>query len=108
MNRVPNPTFDERIADWLEGDPSMAPNEVLGTVLAAVPSIEQRRASRVPRRYHVMNRYLLPLAAALIVVIGAAYLLTRPASTIGPVPSPTAAPTTIEGTWDVSFSRQEM
>lgn len=108
--RLPDPTFDQRIADWLEDDPSLAPREVLGTVLAAFPSIDQRRAVRVPWRFPLMNRYLLPLAAALVVVIGAAYLLTRPASDIGPLPSPSAssAPASIEGTWDVAFSRQQM
>ena len=31
MNRAIEPTFDQRIADWLEEDPTMAPREVLGT-----------------------------------------------------------------------------
>ena len=116
MNRPLDPTFDQRLADWLEDDPSFAPHEVLGTVLAAYPSIEQRRAPRVPWRNPIMNRYLLPLAAALIVAIGAAYLLFRPATTIGPTPSASASPAppasvtpaSIEGTWDVSYTRQEM
>ena len=57
-----------------------------------------------------MNRYLLPIAAALIVVIGAVYLITRPASNIGPqsLPSSSAPPASVEGTWDVAFSHQEM
>lgn len=100
MSRPLDPTFDQRLADWLEDDPSFAPHEVLGTVLAAFPSIEQRRALRVAWRNPLMNRYLLPLAAALIVVVGAAYLLSRPASTVGPAntdrpgtPSPLAATT---------------
>ena len=46
MNRPLDPTFDQRLADWLEDDPSTAPREVLGTVLAAFPSIDQRRATR--------------------------------------------------------------
>jgi hypothetical protein len=111
MNRLPDPTFDQRLADWLEDDPSHAPRQVLDTVLAAYPSIEQRRASRVPWRNPLMNRYLLPLAAAVIVAVGAAYLLFRPASNIGPPaasPSASPAPASIEGTWDVSYTRQEM
>ena len=39
-----DPTFDQRLADWLEDDPTFGPREVLDTVLAAYPSIEQRRA----------------------------------------------------------------
>ena len=66
MKRLPDPTFDQRLADWLEDDPSTAPREVLATVLAALPSIDQRRRSRAPWRYPLMNRYLLPLAAAVI------------------------------------------
>ena len=50
----PNPTdpdFEPRVADWLEADPDHAPAPVLSTVLAAFPSIPQRRASRVPWRF---------------------------------------------------------
>ena len=51
MNRQsPSPEFDPRIADWLESDPDDAPGRILETVLAAFPSIPQRRASRVPWR----------------------------------------------------------
>ena len=108
MKRLPDPTFDQRLADWLEDDPSLAPNAVLDTVLAAFPSIEQRRRSRAPWRYPLMNRYLLPVAAALVVVIGVAFAVFRPASNIGPAATPTPAAPTIEGTWDVSYTRQEM
>jgi hypothetical protein len=47
MTRLTDPVFDQRIADWLEGDPLDAPSQVLDTVLAALPSIPRRRASRV-------------------------------------------------------------
>jgi hypothetical protein len=36
--------FDQRVADWLEDDPNVAPSLVLDTVLAALPSVGQRRA----------------------------------------------------------------
>jgi hypothetical protein len=98
MNRPLDPTFDQRLADWFEDDPSTAPREVLGTVLAAYPSIEQRRRSRLPWRNPLMNRYLLPMAAALIVVIGAVYLVARPVSQVGPPASPSAAPPTAKPT----------
>lgn len=107
MSRIPaNPDFDHRIADWLEDDPDHAPGAVLGTVLAALPSIPQRRASRVPWRFQPMNRFaLIGAAAATIVVVGLGGLLltsrpnspdpvggpptTSPASS--PSPSPSAA-----------------
>ena len=110
MKRLPDPTFDQRLADWLEDDPSTAPREVLATVLAAFPSIDQRRRSRAPWRFPIMNRYLIPIAAAVIVAVGALYLISRPSSQIGPPASPslTAASATIEGTWTVTFTHQEM
>ena len=49
MNRNDAPLFDSRVADWLEEDPDLAPREALEVVLAAFPSIKQRRP-RVPWR----------------------------------------------------------
>jgi hypothetical protein len=46
-----DPGFDPRIADWLDADAREAPGEVLEAVLAAFPSIRQRRAMRMPRRF---------------------------------------------------------
>ena len=42
MNRTSD-LFDDRIAEWLEIDPTAAPPQVLETVLAAMPQISQRR-----------------------------------------------------------------
>src|SRR4026209_172862 len=70
MNTL-DPAFDPRIADWLEADPDRAPREVLDTVLAAMPSIPQRRALRAPRRFSDMTRFaLLGAAAAIVVAVG--------------------------------------
>ena len=70
MNHL-DPAFDPRIADWLEADPDRAPREVLDTVLAAMPSIPQRRALRAPRRFSDMNRFaLIGAAAAIVVAVG--------------------------------------
>jgi hypothetical protein len=77
MNRLSDPTFDQRVADWLEADPILAPREVLDTVLAAYPSITQRPALRRPWRFPSMTRVALPAAAALVVVLGGALLLPR-------------------------------
>lgn len=105
MKRLPDPTFDQRVADWLEEDPTLAPREVLATVLAAYPSIEQRPALGRPWRTPSMTRFALPAAAALVVVVSGALLLpqliTPPAGNQSPSPPPgiasppaTQAPTT--------------
>ena len=95
MNGTTNPYFDDRIADWLEADPTVAPGQVLDTVLAALPSISQRRP-RVPwlrRRFSPLGRLgfgRLALAVALL-VLGA---LLGLAIVGGPHPSPLpSAPT---------------
>jgi len=90
-----SPEFDLRIADWLEDDPDDAPEAVLDTVLAAFPSIPQRRASRVPWRFVTMNRFaqLGAAAAIAIVLVGGAVLVLRPGGNVGgPAPSSSSAP----------------
>jgi len=89
-----DPDFDPRIADWLEDDPDRAPDAVLETVIAALPSIPQRRV-RVPWRFQSMIRFAqLGTVAAIVVVAG--LIILRPGTTnIGAVPTspPTASPT---------------
>lgn len=101
MSRTPaSPEFDPRIAEWLEHDPDHAPGEVLRTVLAAYPSIPQRRASRAPWRLPPMHRFaLLGAAAVTVAVVGAGGLLlasraSGPAAVGTPSVSPSAAPST--------------
>ena len=55
MNRSTEPDFDQRIADWLEGDPNLAPRQAIETVMAAYPSIPQRRRIGLPRRFPIMT-----------------------------------------------------
>jgi hypothetical protein len=88
-----DPAFDPRIADWLEADPDSAPRETLDTILAALPSIQQRRAPRVPWRSITMNRFAPIGAAAVfaIVLVGGALLLIRPGGG-GVGTLPTASP----------------
>ena len=65
MSRTyPDPGFEPRVADWLEADPDLAPAAVLSTVLAAVPSIPQRRASRVSWRFPSMSTFAKVAVAA--------------------------------------------
>jgi hypothetical protein len=95
MNRLLEPDFDQRIADWLEEDPNHAPREVLGTVLAAYPSIPQRRAWRTPWRTPAMfNNRLVAAAAALVLVLSVAMVTFGLVALIGspaPLPTPTAS-----------------
>lgn len=107
MTRSDEPLFDPRLADWLEDAPHRAPDDALEVVLAAFPSIKQRRAWRVPWRAPQMTTPIrLGLAAAAIVVaVGGAYLLaprsapgvggptpsTSAEGSSGPTPTPTAA-----------------
>lgn len=98
MTRSVDPLFDPRLADWLEGDESSAPEQALEIVLASFPSIKQRRAVRVPWRTTSMSSTLrLGLAAAVVVAaaLGSVYFLgSRSNSSVaGPeTPTPTVAP----------------
>ena len=50
MNSPDDLLFDHRIADWLEQDPKTAPSSALDVVLAAFPSVPQRRTWRASWR----------------------------------------------------------
>jgi hypothetical protein len=101
MTRSDEPLFDPRIADWLEDDPYAAPDQALDVVLAAFPSIKQRRALRVPWRVPGMNAPLrvgLTAAAVGALAIGSLLVFNRgsggPAGPGGPAsatPAPTAS-----------------
>lgn len=100
MTRFDDPLFDPRLADWLEEDPSTAPDQALDVVLASFPSIHQRRAMRVPWRNRNMTSTLrLGLAAAVVVAatLGGLYLLssrTGPSVAAPETSPPSAAPST--------------
>jgi hypothetical protein len=85
----PDLGFDPRVADWLENDPDNAPRQVLETVLAAVPSIPQRRAVRLPRRPLMMDRFAYLAAAAAMAVIA---VLAVGTGAFRDSPSPTNGP----------------
>ncbi|OGO53951.1 MAG: hypothetical protein A2V85_00125 [Chloroflexi bacterium RBG_16_72_14] len=102
MSRIPaSHDFDQRIADWLEDDSDHSPPEVLGTILAAFPSIPQRRVVRLPWRLPPVNRFVLIAAAVGLLALAGVGLLTvgarpsTPPPTIAPPavsPSPGASP----------------
>ena len=99
MTRYDQTTFDPRIADWLEDDPNNAPDQALDIVLAAFPSIKQRHASRLPRRFTMttLPKLALGAAAIVVVVLAGAFLVRPPSSGVSggaPSPSPSPAPTT--------------
>ena len=92
-----DPDFEPRVADWLEADPDSAPAAVLGTVLAALPSIPQRRASRVPWRFPPMSSFAkVAVAAVAVVAVGTVGVIAlqpgRPGN-VGSAPTPTQTPT---------------
>lgn len=90
MNRT-SALFDDRIAEWLEDDPTIAPGLVLETVLAAVPSISQRRA-RGPFGGVLFGPGLRFAPAGAVLVVAALVILGLALSVIGPPTAPTPAP----------------
>jgi dipeptidyl aminopeptidase/acylaminoacyl peptidase len=101
MNRSDPSLFDARIADWLEDDPHAAPDQALDVVLAAFPSIKQRRAARVPWRFLDMSAPLkLAFGAAAIAVVVGGVLIFGPS--LRPEPDvagpPSASPSAVVAT----------
>ena len=87
-------TFDPRIADWLEGDPNEAPDQALQVVLAAFPSIKQRRAMRLPWRFPRMSPIARAALAALVIALalgGALYVLRPTDQVAAPAVSPSVS-----------------
>ncbi len=95
------PEFDQRIADWLEDDPNVAPPQIVATVFAAVPSIRQRRRGwfAVGGRTLAMPnslRLAAVLAIVAIVGVGALAYINRGPDIGGPsTPTPTTATTLV-------------
>ena len=89
MNRT-NDLFDDRIADWLEDDPVKAPGQLLETVVAAIPSIGQRRPNLwtglAQQRSQRLAFGVAILAVALVLVALAGVIIGGPRP--GPSPSP--------------------
>ena len=101
MNRGPDQLFDSRVADWLEADPNAAPDQALEVVLAAVPSIRQRRRGLGLGGWRTNQmtaslKFAVGVAAVLMVAAGGLYLLApRDAPGVGgavATPTPSASP----------------
>jgi hypothetical protein len=87
--------FDDRIADWLEEDPVLAPAQVLETVRAALPSVPQRRPLPLPWQLGPAIRFGLAAAAIVVVIVLGATVLGPFRGGIGahPTASPSGSPT---------------
>jgi hypothetical protein len=95
MNHLP--AFEDQLGDWLEDGPVDASDRLVDSVLAAFPSIPQRRrAVRVPWRRSPMNGYarvLIVIVAVAVIAVGG-LLVLRPGATVGgPNPPPTSSAT---------------
>jgi hypothetical protein len=91
------PNFEDRLNDWLEEGPAVAPDELLDNVLAAIPSSPQRRGAwGIPWRTSPMYGFVRLVAGfALAVGVGAAvlFVVLRPTpGGIGDPASPSPAP----------------
>jgi hypothetical protein len=97
------PSFDQRLSDFLEEGPVDAPDEALDTVMAAVPTLPQRRAAlRAPWRFLSMtgfSRTLVNLAAIAIIAVAVVILVPRllPGGVGAPVSTATTTPGASEG-----------
>jgi hypothetical protein len=91
MNRT-SELFDDRIAEWLEDDPVEAPPQLLETVLAAAPSIQQRRSGVAWPRRPMSLPIQLAAALAVIAVASVLGLLVLRGPLVGPPPSPPSPP----------------
>jgi hypothetical protein len=99
----------ERAArSWLEEGPTRAPDRAVDAALVRIETTTQERDLRIPWRLQKMNpmiRLATIATVAVVAVAGAVYLLRLPVSQFG---GRTAGPASVEGTWDVSFTREEM
>jgi hypothetical protein len=106
MNTQSN--FDDRLGEWLVDGPTDAPGQLLDSILAAIPSIRQRRSAwRIPLRISPMIGFAR-LVAGIAIAVGlgtvALFVILRPAPggigdqgspspAVVPSPTPSATPT---------------
>jgi hypothetical protein len=91
MTRPIDPLFDERVAEWLHGDPDRAPGDALEMVLTTFPSVPQQRfVHRMPRRFPTMSMPTRVAAAVgvAVVALAGALAIGRPSPTPSVDPSP--------------------
>jgi hypothetical protein len=102
------PDVQRLVSNWLDEEaPTRAPDRILTAAALVIDSTKQRRAWRTPWR-SPMNPAIRVAAIALvaIVAVAAAISLVRlPSSSVG---APGSVPPSIEGRWEVTFTRTEM
>ncbi len=92
---------------WIEEGPTRAPDRVVEAALFQIETTSQERDLRIPWRLPKMSPItrLAIAAVAVIAVVSAVSLVRLPVSQVG---SHSPGPATIEGTWEVTFTRDEM
>lgn len=85
--------FERATTDWLEAGTDVTPPHVIDAVLLAVRTTPQERDLRVPWRTPIVNKLVIGLGAAAVVVIGislGAQFLGMPTNLGGPSAEPSA------------------
>lgn len=105
---TPRSNFDDRLGNWLDDGPTDAPGQLLDTILAAIPSIPQRRGAwRIPWRTSAMFGLARVFAGIVLAVgLGSALLFVAlrptpggiggqasPPPAVGSSSTPSASPT---------------
>ena len=101
-------TFERNARAWLELGPTDAPDRVVEAALLAIEQTDQERDFRIPWRLPTMNPFARLATVAVIAALavgGALYVLRGQGPSVGSASPP---PPSIEGAWDVDFTRQEM
>lgn len=87
-------SFDDRLNDWLDEGPEVAPHDLLYAVLDGVPSVRQERRSLFVGPWRIpMSTFVRLAVAAIAVAVVAAIVATRPGPPVGTGPTPSPIPT---------------
>ena len=91
-------TLERAARSWLDAGPTEAPDRAVDAALARIQTTRQERDVPIPWRLPTMNPGLRLAGTAVLViaVVGAALVMLRPDSSVGPgvpTPSPTALAT---------------
>jgi hypothetical protein len=103
--------FERTARAWLELGPTDAPDHAVEGALLTIETTAQERDLRIPWRLPKMNPIVRTAGVAAVAIVavvavaGAVNLLRLPVSQFG---GRTPGPASVEGTWDVTYTRQEM
>lgn len=87
-------SFDQRLNDWLDEGPQVAPHDLLHAVLEEVPAVRQERRRLFVGWWRILmlTSARLGVAAIAVAVVAAVVIATRPAPSVGTGPTPTPTP----------------